>query len=168
MGPLFVPMMISNMAAGNVSIHFGLKGKSINVVTACATGTNTIGEAFRAIQYGEADIMVSREEPREVSVRPAIAGFTALTALISSKPIRRDVPFRLIKNAAALSWERAQRWSCWRNWSMQNAVAQEYMQRLWVMAVLRRCVSYHISGRRWQRRSKSYVKCCSGCRDHSG
>ena len=58
-GPLFVPMMISNMAAGNVSIHFGLKGKSINVVTACATGTNTIGEAFRAIQYGEADIMVS-------------------------------------------------------------------------------------------------------------
>ena len=51
-GPLFVPMMISNMAAGNVSIHFGLKGKSINVVTACATGTNTIGEAFRARHYG--------------------------------------------------------------------------------------------------------------------
>ena len=48
-GPLFVPMMISNMAAGNVSIHFGLKGKSINVVTACATGTNTIGEAFLSL-----------------------------------------------------------------------------------------------------------------------
>ena len=55
--PLLVPMMISNMAAGNVSIHFGLKGKSINDVTACATGTNSIGEAFRAIQYGEADVM---------------------------------------------------------------------------------------------------------------
>ena len=79
-GPLFVPMMISNMAAGNVSIHFGLKGKSINVVTACATGTNTIGEAFRAIQYGEADIMVSGGT--EGSICPtAIAGFTSLTAL---------------------------------------------------------------------------------------
>ena len=54
--PLLVPMMISNMAAGNVSIQFGLKGKSINCVTACATGTNTIGEAFRSIQYGEADM----------------------------------------------------------------------------------------------------------------
>ena len=51
--PLMVPMMISNMAAGNVSIQFGLKGKSINVVTACATGTNSIGEAFRSIQHGE-------------------------------------------------------------------------------------------------------------------
>ena len=107
-GPLFVPMMISNMAAGNVSIHFGLKGKSINVVTACATGTNTIGEAFRAIQYGEADIM---GEPREVSVRPQSLVLRH-SQHSQQKPIRRDVPFRLIKNAAALSWERAQRWSC--------------------------------------------------------
>ena len=57
--PFLVPMMISNMAAGNVSIQFGLKGKSINVVTACATGTNCIGEAFRTIQYGDADVMVA-------------------------------------------------------------------------------------------------------------
>ena len=47
--------MISNMAAGNVSIAFGLRGKSINVVTACATGTQSIGEAYRSIQVGEAD-----------------------------------------------------------------------------------------------------------------
>ena len=92
-GPLFVPMMISNMAAGNVSIHFGLKGKSINVVTACATGTNTIGEAFRAIQYGEADIMVSGGT--EGSICPiAIAGFTSLTALTSeTNPKRCSIPF---------------------------------------------------------------------------
>ena len=51
--PLLVPMMISNMAVGNVAMQYGLKGKSINVVTACATGTNSIGEAFRSIQYGE-------------------------------------------------------------------------------------------------------------------
>ena len=57
--PLLVPMMISNMAVGNVAMHYGLKGKSINVVTACATGTNSIGEAFRSIQYGEADVMVA-------------------------------------------------------------------------------------------------------------
>ena len=92
-GPLFVPMMVSNMAAGNVSIHFGLKGKSINVVTACATGTNTIGEAFRAIQYGEADIMVSGGT--EGSICPiAIAGFTSLTALTSeTNPKRCSIPF---------------------------------------------------------------------------
>lgn len=51
--PLLVPLMISNMAAGNVAIQFGLKGKCFNVVTACATGTHSIGEAFRSIQYGE-------------------------------------------------------------------------------------------------------------------
>ena len=57
--PLFVPMMISNMAAGNVSIQFGLKGKSLNISTACASGTNAIGEAFRTIQYGDAEVMVA-------------------------------------------------------------------------------------------------------------
>ena len=91
--PLLVPMMICNMAAGNVSIQYGLKGKSINVVTACATGTNSIGEAFRAIQYGEAEVMVAGGT--ESSVSPiGIAGFTALTALSSSDdPARCSIPF---------------------------------------------------------------------------
>ena len=92
-GPLFIPMMISNMAAGNVSIRYGLKGKSINVVTACATGTNTIGEAFRTIQYGDADIMISGGT--EASICPiAIAGFSSLTALTdSTDPKRCSIPF---------------------------------------------------------------------------
>ncbi len=92
-GPLFVPMMISNMAAGNVSIQFGLKGKSLNVVTACATGTNTIGEAFRAVQYGEADVMVAGGT--EGCITPVgIAGFTSLTALSSeSDPAKCSLPF---------------------------------------------------------------------------
>lgn len=91
--PLLVPLMISNMAAGNVSIQFGLKGKSINVVTACATGTNSIGEAFRSIQYGEADVMLAGGT--ESSVTPiGIAGFSALTALSSSDdPARCSIPF---------------------------------------------------------------------------
>lgn len=91
--PLLVPLMICNMAAGNVSIQFGLKGKNINVVTACATGTNSIGEAFRAVQYGEADVMVAGGT--ESSVTPiGIAGFSALTALTSSDdPARCSIPF---------------------------------------------------------------------------
>ena len=91
--PLMVPMMISNMAAGNVGIAFGLKGKNINVVTACATGTNSIGEAFRAIQYGEADVMVAGGT--ESSICPmAVAGFSALQALSTSDdPLRASRPF---------------------------------------------------------------------------
>lgn len=91
--PLFVPLMISNMAAGNVSIQFGLKGKNINVVTACATGTNTIGEAFRSVQYGEADIMFAGGT--EGAVCPlGIAGFQSLTALSTSEdPKRCSLPF---------------------------------------------------------------------------
>ena len=92
-GPLLVPLMISNMAAGNVSIQFGLKGKSINVVTACATGTNSIGEAFRTIQYGDADVMIAGGT--EGSVTPiGIGGFSALTALSNSTdPARCSIPF---------------------------------------------------------------------------
>lgn len=91
--PLFVPMMISNMAAGNVSIQFGLKGKSINVVTACATGTNSIGEAFRTIQYGDADVMFTGGT--ESCVTPVgIAGFHALTALSEvDDPAKCSLPF---------------------------------------------------------------------------
>ena len=57
--PMFVPMMISNMAAGNVSIQLGFKGKCTNVVTACASGTHCIGDALRAIQYGDAVMMLA-------------------------------------------------------------------------------------------------------------
>lgn len=91
--PLMVPLMISNMAAGNVSIQFGLKGKSINVVTACATGTNSIGEAYRTIQVGEADIMVAGGT--ESSITPiGLSGFVSLTALsTSTDPNRCSIPF---------------------------------------------------------------------------
>ncbi len=91
--PLLVPLMISNMAAGNVSLQFGLKGKSINVVTACATGTNSIGEAFRSIQYGEADVMVAGGT--EGAVSPVgIAGFCSLTALSTVEdPDKCCLPF---------------------------------------------------------------------------
>ena len=96
--PLLVPMMICNMAAGNVAIQFGLKGKCFNVVTACATGTHSIGEAFRSIQYGEADVMVAGGT--ESSITPlGVAGFTALTALSTSQnPLRASIPFDKERN----------------------------------------------------------------------
>lgn len=96
--PMLVPLMISNMAAGNVSIAYGLKGKSLNVVTACATGTHSIGEAFRTIQYGDADVMVAGGT--ESSVTPiGIAGFSALTALsFSDDPSRCSIPFDKDRN----------------------------------------------------------------------
>lgn len=91
--PLLVPLMITNMAAGNVSIQLGLKGKNINVVTACATGTNSIGEAYRSIQCNEADIMFAGGT--ESSITPlGISGFTALTALSASQePEKASLPF---------------------------------------------------------------------------
>ena len=96
--PLLVPLMISNMAAGNVSIQFGLKGKCINVVTACATGTHSIGEAFRSIQHGEADVMVAGGT--EASITPiGVAGFTSLTALNTTDDVKKaSIPFDQDRN----------------------------------------------------------------------
>lgn len=91
--PLMVPRMISNMAAGNISIQLGLRGKCTNVVTACASGTHCIGDAFRAIQYGDADIMFAGGA--ESCICPTgIAGFQALTALsAATDPLRASIPF---------------------------------------------------------------------------
>ena len=91
--PLLVPLMITN-----VSIQLGLKGKNINVVTACATGTNSIGEGYRSIQHGEADVMFAGGT--ESSISPiGIGGFAALTALsTSTDPKRASIPFDKERN----------------------------------------------------------------------
>lgn len=91
--PLMVPLMISNMAAGNVSIQLGLRGKCSDVVTACASGTHSIGDAFRAIQYGDAEIMLAGGA--ESCICPTgVAGFDALTALTETDdPERASIPF---------------------------------------------------------------------------
>ena len=91
--PMLVPLMITNIAAGNVSIQLGLKGKNINVVTACATGSHSIGEGFRSIQYGEADVMLCGGT--ECAITPiSVAGFTSLTALsVKNTPERCSIPF---------------------------------------------------------------------------
>ena len=96
--PFFIPMMIGNMATGQTSIVFGLQGPSSCVVTACATGTNSIGDAFRLIQYGEADVMVAGGT--EACISPAaVAGFCSMKAMsvehndnptVASRPFEKN------------------------------------------------------------------------------
>lgn len=94
--PLLVPKMITNMAAGNVSIATGARGKCTNVVTACASGTHCIGDAYREILFGDADVMIAGGA--EASICPiGVAGFTSLTALTTnddpntaSRPFDKD------------------------------------------------------------------------------
>ena len=91
--PFFIPMMISNMAAGTIAIRFAAKGPTLPVVTACATSSNTVGEAFRAIAYGYADAILAGGS--EATICPlAVAGFTNSMALCeSSDPDRASIPF---------------------------------------------------------------------------
>jgi 3-oxoacyl-[acyl-carrier-protein] synthase II len=93
--PLIIPMIISNMAAGNIAIQFGAKGICTNVVTACATGSHSIGDAFRNIKHGYADIILAGGT--EASITPlSVAGFTSLTALSkSTDPKHASIPFDL-------------------------------------------------------------------------
>lgn len=125
--PFTVPVMIANMAAGNVAIALGAKGKCTSVVTACATGTHCIGDAFRAIQYNDADICVAGGA--ESAITPVgVAGFSALTALSESEdPLR--LRFHLIKTGTVSSWARAPAFSYLRSWSTRNSAARRSMQR---------------------------------------
>ncbi|KJS18940.1 MAG: 3-oxoacyl-ACP synthase [Clostridiaceae bacterium BRH_c20a] len=92
--PFMVPMMIVNMAAGQISIHLGAKGPNITVVSACASGTNAVGDAFKLIQRGDADIVISGGT--EASITPlAFSGFCAMRALSTrnDEPTKASRPF---------------------------------------------------------------------------
>ena len=91
--PMYIPMAIGNMAAGNVAIDLGAKGESISMVTACASGTHCIGESFRMIKHGYQDIVIAGGT--ESSVTPSgIAGFANIKALtLSNDKNRASIPF---------------------------------------------------------------------------
>lgn len=91
--PLFIPMMISNMAAANIAIKYHMMGKNIDIVTACASGTHSIGDAFKAIKYDDADVMLAGGA--EAAICPSgVLGFTALTALSTNEdPLKASRPF---------------------------------------------------------------------------
>lgn len=91
--PLMIPSLISNMAAGNIAIQLGLKGKNINIVTACATGNHNIGEGFRSVQYGEADVMIAGGAEAAIT-ELGVSGFTNMTALsLATDPKKASIPF---------------------------------------------------------------------------
>ena len=91
--PFLIPMMIENLAGGNIAIKYGAKGPCISVVTACATGTNSIGEAFEMIKANRADVIIAGGTEASIT-GIGIAGFTALTALSNSQePTRASIPF---------------------------------------------------------------------------
>lgn len=91
--PMYIPMSIVNMAAGNVAIDLGLKGESFCVVTACASGTHSIGEAYRMIKHGYQDVAVAGGT--EASITPTgIAGFSNIKALTQAEDVTRaSIPF---------------------------------------------------------------------------
>lgn len=91
--PFFIPMMIGNIAAGNVAIRFKAKGPCLPVVTACSTSTHAIGEAFHAIKYGMADAIIAGGA--EATITPlAVKGFVSCKALtLSADPNRASIPF---------------------------------------------------------------------------
>lgn len=91
--PHFIPMMISNIAAGQVAIRFNAKGVCVPIVTACSTGTHEIGEAYRAIKYGEADAIIAGGS--EAAITPlTVAGFANCKALtLSTDPNKASIPF---------------------------------------------------------------------------
>ncbi len=93
--PLFIPMMIANIASGNVAIKFNAQGVCLPVVTACATGTHSAGEAYRAIKYGYADAIITGGA--EASVHPlAIGGFANSKALTrTDDPTKASIPFNI-------------------------------------------------------------------------
>lgn len=92
--PFFIPMTIINLASGQISIRFGAKGPNSAIATACASGTHSIGDAFRAIQYGIADAMICGGA--EATITPVgIAGFSAMKALSTrnDEPEKASRPF---------------------------------------------------------------------------
>jgi len=91
--PLFIPMAIANMASGNVAIRYGARGPCAAIVTACAAASNSIGEAFRYIKHGYADVMITGGAEASIT-KIGIAGFSNLTALSASDdPERASIPF---------------------------------------------------------------------------
>lgn len=93
MSPFFVPMSIINLGAGNVAIKYGIKGTCSSAVTACATGTNNIGDAFRSIKHGYADVMLAGGSEAPIT-RIGIGGFHSMKALnTSNEPNKASIPF---------------------------------------------------------------------------
>jgi 3-oxoacyl-[acyl-carrier-protein] synthase II len=102
--PFFIPMLIANEAPGNIAIHYGMKGPNISIVTACATGAHSIGDACRMIQYGDADVMVAGGT--EANLTPlTVGGFNALKSLSrrNDAPEKASRPFDMERDGFVIA-----------------------------------------------------------------
>jgi len=102
--PFFIPMLIANLASGQIAIHFGAKGPNTCVVTACATGGHCIGDAFRAISYGDADAVIAGGT--ESNITPlTVSGFNAMKALSTrnDEPEKASRPFEKNRNGFVIA-----------------------------------------------------------------
>ena len=126
--PFFIPMVIANLASGQISIHTGAKGPNTCVVTACATGTHSIGDAARLIQYGDADVMM----PGGLSLSShlfVLEGFTPQGLSTRNDDLRVRV-VHLIRTVMGLLLERVVGWSCLRSMNLPKTGAQKFTANL--------------------------------------
>ena len=127
--PLYIPMMIANIATGNIAIKFNAQGPSLPVVTACATSTNAVGEAYRAIKDGYATAIIAGGA--EAAIEP-MAWRAFATARRCAKPMTR-MPHRCrsTSGAPALRWAKAPAYSCSRNSNTPGPAALTYSPKWW-------------------------------------
>ena len=135
-------MTIANMAAGQIAIRTGFKGMCTCPVTACAGGTNAVGDAFHHIRDGYADVMLCGGA--EAAITPlAIGGFTSMKALSHEPTTPTGPPSPLTPSAAALSWARAPASWCWRSWSTPKARGAKIYAE--VVGYGATCDAYHMT-----------------------
>ena len=126
--PYFIPMAIGNMAAAQIAIRYGLKGMCVCPVTACAGGSNAVGDAFHRVRDGYEEVMVCGGAEACIS-ELGIGGFTCTPATTPPAPASP-----LTWSAAASSWARAAAFWCWRSWSTPRPAARRSTPRWWATA----------------------------------
>jgi 3-oxoacyl-[acyl-carrier-protein] synthase II len=131
--PFFIPMVIINLASGQVAIRLGAKGPNSCAVTACATGNHCIGDGFRLIQRGEADVMIAGGAESTIC-STALAGFAAAKALSrrNEEPHKGQPTLSMETGTGSLSERGPECWF-WRNWNMPRREERVFMPNCWGM-----------------------------------
>ncbi len=133
--PFTIPMLISNMASGLISMYFNLRGPNFATCSACATANHAIGEAWRTIKMGDAQVMLAGGS--EAAVIPiGIAGFCSMRAMSTRNDDPKTPHARSTRTATVSSWAKAPASSCWRNWNTPKSAVPKFIARLPVTATL--------------------------------
>ena len=123
--PFMIPYMISNIASGLISMEYGLGGPNMSIVTACATSNHNIGEAWRIMKFGDADVMVCGGA--EATILPTgVAGFSNMRPSAPAMTSPSGPPARTTWTATASSWAKAPALSFWKRWNTPKSAAQKF------------------------------------------